>query len=24
MVGCIVIAMKPANARIVQLNKKED
>ena len=24
MVGCIVIAMKPANATIVQLNKKED
>ncbi|MGI9137624.1 MAG: NADH-quinone oxidoreductase subunit J family protein [Sediminibacterium sp.] len=24
IVGCIVIAMKPANARIVQLNKKED
>ena len=24
MVGCIVIAMKPANANIVQLNKKED
>jgi NADH-quinone oxidoreductase subunit J len=24
MVGCIVIAMKPANASIVQLNKKED